>query len=126
MPNIVGPDCVDTPSTEGNCLYPAEALGGAPYRSPNVQMEGENVEIYNSLNFPADVVGEKINPAIPIPCLPGKRRIEPIFNDSVLINNQLFAVTGDEADLIISGVSTPRTLTGPFKYPTIVIGSNAE
>ena len=71
MPNIVGPDCVDTPSTDGNCLYPAEALGGSPYRSPNVQIEGENVEIYNSLNFPADVVGEKINPLIPIPCLPG-------------------------------------------------------
>jgi len=125
MPNIVGPDCVDTPSTDGNCLYPAEPLGGSPYRSPNVQMEGENVEIYNSLNFPADVAGQKINPAIPIPCLPGQRRIEPVFNDSVLINGQLFAVTGDEASLII-GATTPRPLTGPFKYPTIVIGSNAE
>lgn len=121
MPNIVGPDCVDTPSTDGNCLYPAEPLGGSPYRSPNVQMEGENVEIYNSLNFPADVAGQKINPAIPIPCLPGQRRIEPVFNDSVLINGQLFAVTGDEASLII-GATTPRPLTGPFKYPTIVIG----
>jgi hypothetical protein len=121
MPNIVGPETVDTPSTEGNCIYPAAPLGGAPFVSPNVFFEGQPVEFYNSLNLPAPVVGIKINPAIPLPCQPGQRRIEPVVNDNVLINGQLFAVTGDEAELIIGGV-TPRTLTGPFSYPTIQIG----
>lgn len=122
MANIVGPDTVDTPSTEGNCLYPAKALGGAPFTSPNVKMEGEPVKFYNSTNLPSSVNGIKINPAIPVPCQPGTRRIEPVINDSVLINGQLFAVTGDEADLIL-GATTPRTLTGPFSYPTIQIGT---
>jgi hypothetical protein len=122
MPNIVGPETVDTSSTEGNCLYPARPLGGTPFVSPNVRMEGQQVKFYNSLNLPASVEGIKINPAIPAPCQPGIRRIEPVINDSVLINGQLFAVTGDEAD-ILTGATTPRTLTGPFSYPTIQIGT---
>jgi len=126
MPNIVGPDCVDTPSTDGNCLYPAEPLGGEPFRSPNVKMEGENVEIYSSLNFPEPVEGQKINPLITIPCQPGARRIQPTLNTTVYINGVLFAVQGDEAQLVIG--STPRPLVGPFKYPTvrIVEGGSSE
>jgi hypothetical protein len=122
MPNIVGPETIDTPSTDGNCLYPEKKLGGTPYVSPNVKMEGEEVKLYNSLNLPASVDGVKINPAIPLPCQPGIRRIEPVINDSVLINGQLFAVTGDEADLL-TGATTPRPLTGPYSYPTIQIGT---
>lgn len=122
MPNIVGPDTVDTSSTDGNCLYPAKALGGSPFVSPNVKMEGQQVKFYNSTNLPSSVNGLKINPAIPVPCQPGIRRIEPVINNSVFINGQLFAVTGDEADLIL-GATTPRTLTGPYSYPTIKIGT---
>jgi hypothetical protein len=125
MPNIVGPDTVDTSSTDGNCLYPAKALGGSPFISSNVRMEGQQVKFYNSTNLPSSVEGLKINPAIPIPCQPGIRRIEPVINNSVLINGQLFAVTGDEADLIL-GATTPRTLTGPFSYPTIKIGTRLQ
>jgi len=57
-----------------------------------------------------------------LPCQPGMRRIDPVVNKTVFINGQLFAVTGDEADLV-TGISTPRTLTGPFSYPTIQIGT---
>lgn len=120
MPNIVGPDCVDTPSTDGNCLYPAKALGGETTVSQNVYFEGEKVEFYRSTNLPDEVEGIKVNPVIPAPCQPGIRRINPTVNQSVLINGQLFAVTGDEASLI-TGATTPRPLTGPFKYPTIQI-----
>jgi len=122
MPNIVGPETVDTPSTDGNCLYPAAPLGGVPYVAPNVFIEGQPARIYNSLNLPASIEGVKINPAIPLPCQPGIRRIDPVVNKTVFINGQLFAVTGDEADLL-TGISTPRTLTGPFSYPTIQIGT---
>jgi len=122
MPNIVGPETVDTLSIDGNCEYPSAPLGGTPYVSPNVFAEGEAVEIYNSLNLPAQVTGIKINPLIPLPCQPGIRRIDPVINKNVFINGQLFAVTGDEADLL-TGISTPRTLTGPYSYPTIQIGT---
>jgi len=122
MPNIVGPETVDTPSTDGNCLYPAAPLGGTPYVAANVVIEGQPARIYNSLNLPASIEGVKINPAIPLPCQPGIRRIDPVVNKTVFINGQLFAVTGDEADLV-TGISTPRTLTGPFSYPTIQIGT---
>lgn len=122
MPNIVGPETVDTPSTDGNCAYAAAPLGGVPYVSPNVVIEGQPARIYNSLNLPASVEGVKINPLIPLPCQPGIRRIDPVVNKTVFINGQLFAVTGDEADILI-GATTPRTLTGPFSYPTIQIGT---
>jgi len=122
MPFIVGPETIDTPSTDGNCTYPAEPLGGSPYISPNVFINGSPVRIYTSTSIPTEVTGVKINPLIPLPCQPGIRRIEPVINKSVFINGQLFAVTGDEADLV-TGISTPRPLTGPFSYPTIEIGT---
>ena len=122
MPNIVGPETVDTLSIDGNCTYPAAALGGSPFTAQNVYFEGQPVKFYNSLNLPAQVTGVKINPAIPLPCQPGIRRIDPVINDSVFINGQLFAVSGDEADLI-TGITTPRTLTEPYSYPTIQIGT---
>ena len=123
MPNVVGPDCVDTVSTDGLCTFPAKALGGSSTTSPNVFFEGEAVEHYAvAENILLDDVE-----GIPLPtnptgvCQPGKRRLNPTINQSVHINGKLFAVTGDEASLIIGG-TTPRPLTGPFKYPTIVIG----
>ena len=123
MPNVVGPDCVDTVSTDGFCRFPAKALGGSSSTSPNVYFEGEKVEHYPVAEniFLDEVEG------IPLPtnvlgvCQPGVRKLKPVINQNVLINGKLFAVTGDEADLI-TGVTTPRKLTGPFKYPTIVIG----
>ena len=30
MPLLVGTDCIDTQSIDGNCTYPAAPLGGAP------------------------------------------------------------------------------------------------
>lgn len=121
MPNIVGPETVDTSSTDGNCVYSAKALGGETTKSENVLFEGEEVEYYQSTDIPDSVDGVKINPLIPAPCQPGQRRINPTVNTSVFINGNLFAVTGDEASLIL-GATTSRPLTGPYRYPTIVIG----
>lgn len=121
MAFLVGPETIDTPSTDGNCIYPAEALGGTPYAS-TVYVGGEILKIYDNLSVPAPVVPQKINPSIPIPCQPGNRVIRPTVNTTVFINGRLPAVTGDEAQLVLG--STPRPLTGPFQHPTIVIGSN--
>ena len=121
MPNLVGPETVDTASTDANCLYPPLALGGTPTPS-TVVIGGNPLMIYDNLSVPAPVSGVKINPLIPAPCQPGVRRIEPKVNKTVFVNGRLPAVTGDDAQLLLGG--SPRPLTGPFQHPTIVIGSN--
>ena len=121
MPFIAGPETVDTPSTDGNCTYPAAPLGGTPYPT-KVVAKGIPLVIYDNLSVPAPVAGVKINPLIPAPCQPGQRVIRPTVNTTVYINGRLPAVTGDDAQLVIGG--SPRPLTGPFQHPTIVIGSN--
>ena len=84
MPNIVGPETVDTPSTDGNCVYSAAPLGGVPYVSPNVVIEGQPARIYNSLNLPASVAGVKINPV-------NKSASSPVTaNNCPFINTVLF------------------------------------
>ena len=123
MPNVVGPDCVDTPSTDGLCTFPAKELGGSSSTSPNVYFEGEKVEHYPvAENILLDEVeGTPLPTNVLGVCQPGIRKLKPVINQSVLINGKLFAVTGDEAELV-TGLTTPRPLTGPYKYPTIVIG----
>ena len=121
MPNVVGPDCVDTLSIGLNCIYDAAELGGSSSTSPNVYFEGEKVEHYpvvENIQLAA-VSGEPIPPSTS--CLPGDRLLIPSVNTSVHINGKLFAVTGDETVIAIAP-GTKRPLTGPFKYPTIVIG----
>lgn len=126
MPNVVGPDCIDTPSTDGLCTFPAKELGGQSKTSPNVKFEGDFVEHYPVAE---NIILEAVE-GTPLPtnllgvCQPGLRRLNPVVNQTVLINGNLFAVTGDEASLV--GITTPRTLTGPFSYPTIVIGSRVQ
>ena len=121
MPNLAGPETVDTVSTDGNCLYPAAPLGGTPYTT-TVYSDGIPIDIYDNLSKPASIAGQKINPLIPLPCQPGERIIRPTINSTVFFNGRLPAVTGDEAQLVLGG--TPRPLTGPFQYPRIIIGSN--
>ena len=118
MAFLVGPETVDTPSTDGNCTYPAAPLGGTPYTT-TVYSDGIPIDIYDNLSVPAPVAGVKINPVIPLPCQPGQRVIQPTVNTTVLINGRLPAVTGDQAALL----GTPRPLTGPFQHPTILIGT---
>lgn len=123
MPNIAGPETVDTPSSDGTCIYAAAPIGGTAV--PTTVMVGVTpLVIIAGAPVPyacADVAGVKINPLSPLPCQPGTRIIRPAVNTTVFINGQLPAVTGDEAQLVIGG--TPRPLTGPFQYPRIIIGS---
>jgi hypothetical protein len=110
---------VDTPSTDGNCLYPAAALGGAPVVSPNIKIGGQQAEFYTSATVPDTVEGVKVNPLIPLPCLPGVRVIVPTNNTTVFFNGQLPAVAGDLAQM----VGTNRPLVGPYGLATVLIGS---
>ena len=123
MPNFVGPETVDTVSSDATCVYAASPIGGTPIPT-TVKVGGETLEIVAGAPVPYacdDVVGVKINPLSPLPCQPGTRIIRPAVNTTVFINGQLPAVTGDEAQLLIGG--SPRPLTGPFQHPKIKIGT---
>ena len=123
MANVVGPDCVDTASAAGlPCTYPAKELGGQTTISPNVYFQGEKVEHYPVAEniVLSSVVGTPIPPNTT--CLPGDRVLKPKANTSVHINGKLFSVTGDETVLVFAP-GTPRPLTGPYKYPKILIGT---
>ena len=121
MPLLVVPETVDTASSDGTCLYPAAALGGAPVTSANISIGRQPVKFYTSSTVPESVTGQKINPLSPLPCQPGTRVIVPNINTTVFFNRQLPAVQGDKAQLI----GTDRPLTGPFGDPTVVIGSRS-
>ena len=122
MPFLVGKQTVDTVHTDGNCLYPAKALGGSPTVSPNVFVNGDPLETYDATSVPDQVDGQKINPLIPVPCVPGVRVVTPEVNKTVFINGTLPAVQGDRANTISGG--TPRPLVGPFQHPNIHIGAS--
>ena len=66
MAQLVIPTTVDTLSTDGNCLYPAAALGGQPIVSPNIKIDGQQVEFYTASTLPATVEGTESQPTHPI------------------------------------------------------------
>lgn len=119
MAQLVIPTTVDTLSTDGNCLYPAKALGGQPITSPNIKINGKQVEFYTISTPPDTVDGEKVNPLIPLPCQPGVRVIQATVNTTVFFNQQLPAVAGDQAAM----AGTARPLVGPYGPATVLIGS---
>tara|TARA_B100001248_G_C27353804_1_gene442710 strand:- start:63 stop:428 length:366 start_codon:yes stop_codon:yes gene_type:complete len=120
MANLAAENTFDTQSVDGNCTYPATALGGTPTISANVYMNGQPLRSYDSSSVVSPVPGVKINPLNPLPCQPGTRVITPAVNTTVFINGKLPAVQGDNAALL----GTPRPLTGPFQHVNIMIGSN--
>ena len=120
MPNLVGPQTIDTQSSDGTCIYNASPLGGTPTPT-TVMVNNQPLFIYDETSVPAPVVGVKINPLSPLPCQPGTRKVRPLVNTTVRINGRLPAVTGDDAQLVIGG--TLRPLTAPFQHANILIGS---
>jgi len=71
MAFLVGPDTVDTVSTDVLCSYPAEPLGGSPVVSPNIFINGEAVEFYTTTTIPEPVQGVPL-PTNVIPTLPAR------------------------------------------------------
>ncbi len=121
MPFLVGKTSVDTAETDGNCIYPAKPLGGAPTVSPNVFVNGSPLESYDVTSVPDQVDGIKVNPLIPVPCIPGVRVVTPAVNLTVFINGTLPAVQGDDSSRV-GGI--PRKIVGPFQHLNVHIGSN--
>ncbi len=109
----------DTFSTDGTCNYAAYPLGGTPFVATTIKVHQETLKGYTSASVLDNAPGVKINPISPLPCQPGIRVIVPTMNTTVFFEKKLFAVLGDKAQMF----GTDRPLTGPYKYPRIVIGS---
>ena len=127
-PFLVSENTVDTPSTGGNCIYAAAPIGGVPIPSPNVLSGSEVIKMILPTHIPTPVSASKVNVFNPVPCLPA-RAMKAGTNTSVYINGQLPCVAstpplGGDTTVITAEPGTPRTLTGPFQCPTIIIGSN--
>ena len=119
MAFLVGPDTVDTVSTDVLCSYPPEPLGGSPITA-NIFINGEAVRFYTTATIPDPVQGVPLpSNVIPLPCQPGNRVIVANVNTSVYFNGQLPAVQGDKAQLL----GTDRPLVGPFYYEDVHIGT---
>ncbi len=124
---LIGPDAIDSPNTDGNCVYPAKALGGEPTKSPNIKINNQEVKTYDFTSSLDPVDNPtKINPFIPLPCIVGNRKIleqSPRTNESVYFNGKLPAVMGDSVTIVTSTGASFRLLTGPTQFDTIKIGT---
>ena len=120
MAFLISKETIDTESIGPFCDYPAQALEGTPFMSPNVRVGGKPVPIYDATSFPSNVTGIRRGPTA---CAStGDRVITPQVNTSVYINGKLPAVQGDSATMV--GISTPRPLTAPWLSSTIHIGTS--
>jgi len=121
MSNLVGPETLDTPSTEGNCLYEAQALGAGIVTSPNVFVNGQQLRYSHAAMTPTPVAGIKINPLISAPCQPGNRVSINRNNKDVAVNGVFPLVNGDLCQLL----GTDRPFVGPF-FPGNVFFSTSK
>ena len=120
MAFLITKETQDPASVGPFCDYPAQALDGSPFMSPNVKVGGRPVPIYDATSFPSNVTGIRRGPTA---CAStGDRVITPQVNTNVFINGKLPAVQGDSATLV--GISTPRPLTAPWLSSTIHIGTS--
>ena len=123
MAFLISKETIDTESIGPFCDYPAQALDGSPFMSPDVKIGGVNgtpVPIYDATSLPSSVTGIRRGPTA---CTStGERIITPTVNTSVQINGRFPAVQGDNATL--DGISTPRPLTAPWLSSTIHIGTS--
>ena len=116
MAFIAGPLTNDFDTELGSCTYPRFPLGGAPFVSPNVFINGAPATIYIAASVPTPVTG------IWKPlCVPGggARTMQLSKNTNVFINKQLFAIgevsgTLANSDATVIAAGGVRPLTGPY------------
>ena len=120
MAFLISKETQDTASVGPFCDYPAQALDGSPFMSPDVRVGGKPLPIYDAASLPSIVPG--IRRGIPQCTSTGQRVITPTVNTTVFINGRLPAVQGDNATL--DGISTPRPLTAPWLSDKTMIGTS--
>ena len=84
MAFLISKETIDTESIGPFCDYPAQALDGSPFMSPDVKVGGVNgtpVPIYDATSLPSSVTGIRRGPTA---CTStGERIITPTVNTSV-------------------------------------------
>jgi len=120
MPNMIGPECLDTPSTSLTCLYKSQPLGpSGAFTSPNVFFGKEPLKFFHALTVPDAITGEPNNPLIPCVVPVAPRKTLNTLNTSVTINKFLPLIQGDVTVVL----EKKRPLLGPVQYPTLLICS---
>ena len=116
MAFIAGPLTNDSDTELGSCTYPRFPLGGAPFVSPNVFINGVPAQIYIAASVPSPVPGVWK----PV-CVPGGGARTMLLgkNTNVFINKQLFAIgevsgTLANSDATVIAAGGVRPLTGPY------------
>jgi hypothetical protein len=128
MPNLVGPDTLDTASANPatNCFYPAQTLGQGIITSPNIYINKQKLRYSHAAAVPDDVIGQDLVPSPPAPfncAVPTAPRILiNKINKSVYFNKVLPLVQGDLAQAL----STERPFVAPFQHPNVNIASKGK
>ena len=120
MPLLVGPETIDTVSTDGNCKYLPAPLGTGVQPAVGIFYGGEPLRFAHAGLPPSPVVGIKINPVIPAPCQPGIRVSVNKVNKTVFFNSFPPLVQGDLCQL----AGTDRPLVAPFSYPKLFVANS--
>lgn len=121
MPNLVGPETLDTVSTNGDCKYPPLALGAGILVSPNIFIGGKPLGFAHAARVPDGVPGVPLTPdPCTIPVAP--RILINKVNKTVHINGFLAMVQGDSTQAL----GTDRPFVGPYQLSTVVLASTAS
>jgi hypothetical protein len=128
MPNLVGPDTLDTVSSNPatNCLYPPKTLGQGIITSPNIYINRQQLKYSHAAAVPDDLDGQDLVPSPPAPfncAVPAAPRVLiNKINKSVYFNRLLPLVQGDLAQ----SLGTERPLVAPFQHPNVHIASRGK
>lgn len=123
VPIMVAPAAIDTPSTNGVCIYNAQPIS-AGWVSPNVLINKTPVSMIYANQLPDLISGQPLptDPItyfirIPICAVPVPRIVVANKNTSVYINKLKPAITGDTTT--VAGAERP--IVGPYQFPNVVI-----
>jgi len=124
MALIAGPGDMDTASTGLGpvCVYPGQPLGGPPYISSDVVIEGQPAKFFSATSPPTPIPQPPASPTSPPGvCQIGTRVVIPRVNNTVRINGQYPAVGGDRTDIV--GTQPVRTIVVGTQYPTVILNT---
>jgi hypothetical protein len=125
--NIATPVTLDTLSTFGTTVFPPLAIGGKQKTMETIKTGEDFFKIMDpteSAGTHPPVPGSNpVPPYIPTPTQIQRPSIVAVQNTSVYFEGNLVTVSGDGMDSDPPTVPTPRPLTEPTIYPTILIGT---
>lgn len=125
--NIASPATFDTLSIIGPTNYPPLAIGGVQKEMETI-FTGEDVPVVimdpaESAGQHPQVPGVATPPAVPAPPFIERPKIVAQQNTTVFFEGILVTVSGDAMLPAPTTTPSPRPLTEPTLYPTILIGT---